>query len=153
MPPVLVVDDEAQVRRLIKLFLVREGFQVVEAEDGLSAFSTVQELKGDLSLIVSDVRMPRLDGIGLCKQVKGRFPHIPVLLVSGNAREACRVGDRFLEKPLHPELLVTVARFGRYSEHRTNIINRLLRSFPYHYSPVAFNWREGASMNGKPINA
>lgn len=108
--PILVVDDEAQVRRLIKLFLVREGFQVVEAEDGLSAFSTLQELKGDLSLIVSDVRMPRLDGISLCQQVKKEFPYIPVLLISGNAPEACCVGDRFLEKPLRPEVLINAVQ-------------------------------------------
>lgn len=108
--PILVVDDEAQIRRLLKTILAREGFQIVEAEDGLSAFSTPQELKGNLSLIVSDVRMPRLDGIALCQQVKKGFPQIPVLLVSGNAPEARNVGDRFLEKPLRHEIFGSAVR-------------------------------------------
>jgi two-component system OmpR family response regulator len=101
------VDDETPVRRLIKILLVRQGFEVVEAEDGLSALSTLQERKGDLSLIVSDVRMPRLDGIALCQQVKEDFPHIPVLLISGNEPDACRVGDRYLQKPLHSETFLS----------------------------------------------
>jgi CheY-like chemotaxis protein len=110
MMPILLVDDETQVRRLIKTILVQQGFEIVEAEDGLGAFSTIQELKGRLSLIVSDVRMPRLDGISLCKRVRKRFPHIPVLLYSGDAPEACQVGDRFLQKPVHPDVLICAVR-------------------------------------------
>lgn len=110
MLPILVVDDEAHIRGLIKTVLFRQGFPVVEAEDGLSAFSTLQSLNGEVSLIISDVRMPRLDGISLCRQVKKGFPYIPVLLVSGNAPEASRVGDRFIEKPLYPEILVSKVR-------------------------------------------
>jgi two-component system OmpR family response regulator len=110
MLPILLVDDDTPVRRLIKTLLVRQGFEVVEAEDGLSAISTIQELKGDLSLVVSDVRMPRLDGIALCERVKTRFPHIPVLLVSGNEPAACLVGDGFLQKPLHAETLISTVR-------------------------------------------
>jgi len=106
MPPILLVDDETPVRQVIKTILVRQGFQVIEAEDGLSALSALHELKGDLSLIVSDVRMPGLDGIELCRQVKKGFPRIPVLLMSGNEPAACRVGDRFLQKPLRSETLL-----------------------------------------------
>ena len=57
MRPILLVDDETAVRRLLKLLLVRRGFEVVEAVDGLRAYSTLQELDGDLSLIISDVCM------------------------------------------------------------------------------------------------
>ena len=110
MMPILLVDDEAQVRRLIKTILAGQGFEVVEAEDGLHAFSTLQELQGELSLIVSDVQMPGLDGISLCKKVRKGFPHIPVLLYSGDTPEACRVGDRFLEKPLHLDALIGAVR-------------------------------------------
>jgi len=106
MPPILLVDDETPVRRLIKTILVRQGFQVIEAEDGLTALSRLHELKGDLSLIVSDVRMPRFDGMSLCREVRNRFPHIPVLLYSGDAPEASSVGDRFLAKPVHPDVLI-----------------------------------------------
>jgi CheY-like chemotaxis protein len=110
MLPILVVDDELPVRQLITLILVRDGFQVVEAEDGLSALSVLQKLNGELSLIISDVVMPRLDGISLCKKVKQEFPRIPVVLVSGNRPEASGVGDRFLEKPLYPDLLLRAVR-------------------------------------------
>ena len=108
--PILLVDDETPVRRLIKTVLLRHGFQVIEAEDGVSALSTLTQLKGDLSLVVSDVVMPWLDGIGLCQQVKKIFPHIPVLLISGNQPNACRVGDRFLEKPFHPDTFISTVR-------------------------------------------
>ena len=110
MLPILVVDDELPVRQLITIILVRGGFQVVEAEDGLSALSVLQKLNGELSLIISDVVMPRLDGISLCKKVKQEFPRIPVVLVSGNRPEACGVGDRFLEKPLYPDVLLRAVR-------------------------------------------
>ena len=110
MQPILLVHDEKPVSDLIKIVLMREGFQVVEAEDELGALSTIQTLKGELSLIVSYVFMPRLDGISFCNEVKKEFPNIPVVLISGNRPEACRVGDRFLEKPLYPTILVTAIR-------------------------------------------
>jgi CheY-like chemotaxis protein len=110
MHPILLVDDELHVRRLIQIVLLREGFQVVEAEDGLDALSALRELKGECSLIISDVIMPRMDGITLCRQVRKEFSWIPILLISGNEPEACRVADRYLGKPLHPTVLVTAVR-------------------------------------------
>ena len=128
MMPILLVDDERQVRCLIKTILAGQGFEVVEAEDGLRAFSTLQEFKGELSLIVSDVRMPSLDGISLCKQVKKGFPHIPVLLCSGDALEACGVGDGFLQKPVQPDVLIRavrdlVADAGKVSSYATRCLS------------------------------
>jgi len=110
MLPILLVDDDAAVRGLIKIILEGQGFHVIEAEDGLCALSALHNLGGLLCLIVSDVRMPRLDGIGLCKRVKGEFPRIPVLLYSGDAPEALGVGDRFLEKPVHSDKLLSAVR-------------------------------------------
>src|SRR5260370_1443045 len=75
--PVLIVDDEPQVRSLIRAVLSKHGFQIVEADDGLSAWTTVQELQGAISLIVSDYSMPRLNGLALASGAKRNFPPSP----------------------------------------------------------------------------
>jgi len=109
--PIVLADDEPQVRALLRFILSHNAFQVLEAEDGLEALLLVRQLSGKISLFVSDARMPKLDGVTLCKQVKQQFPSIPVLLISGNA-EACEwdAGDAFLRKPFHPDALVGVVR-------------------------------------------
>ena len=75
--PVLLVDDEPQVRSLVRAVLSKHGFQIVEADDGLSAWTTVQELQGAISLIVSDYSMPRLNGAALASRAKRNFPPSP----------------------------------------------------------------------------
>ncbi len=66
-------------------------------------------MNGKISLLVSDARMPKMDGVDLCKQVKQEFPSVPVLLISGNA-EFCEwgAGDAFLRKPFRPATLLDV---------------------------------------------
>jgi CheY-like chemotaxis protein len=66
----------------------------IEGKKTTSSLSITSEFAGT-TLVVSDVVMPLLDGIGLCQQVKKTFPHIPVLLISGNEPNACRVGVGF----------------------------------------------------------
>ncbi len=105
--PVLLVDDEPQVRSLIRAVLSKHGFQIVEADDGLSAWTTVQELQGAISLIVSDYSMPRLNGAALASRVKAQFPTIPILFVSSNTdAHDCLSCDAFLTKPFVPAVLV-----------------------------------------------
>lgn len=108
--PVLLVDDDAQVRSFMKTVLLRQGLRVVEADDGLTAFSLIQDFQGRFSLIVSDICIPYLDGASLSQWVKQQFPSLPVLLLSGGAEpDDYTEGTAFLPEPFGaPELMDTV---------------------------------------------
>src|ERR1017187_8580386 len=105
--PILLVDDEPQARSLIRAILSKHGFRTVEAGDGTRALSTIQNLNGAISLMVSDYSMPGLDGAPLANRVKEQFPAIPILLVSSDANVCdCLSGDALLRKPFVPAVLV-----------------------------------------------
>ena len=78
---ILVVDDERRMRKLVKDFLEREGYQVLEAGDGLEAMEACYAEK-DIALIILDVMMPKMDGYELYLQVRARYPKTPVLLMT-----------------------------------------------------------------------
>lgn len=114
MPPdvprrVLVVDDEELVRSMLARYLERKGFDVVSAADGREALELFRERNFDL--VLSDVRMPGLDGIGLLKALKEINPRVPVVLISGYGEvetvvAALKFGaENFLGKPLKMEAL------------------------------------------------
>ena len=65
---ILIADDEAQIREILRIYFEKEGFEVIEAEDGAAAILKVQSEKPDILLL--DIMMPVLDGIEVCKQVR-----------------------------------------------------------------------------------
>ena len=102
IPRVLIVDDEAEFRLLVKDAL--PGSDVVEAENGRQALDVVQEVK--LDLVITDIKMPVLDGIKLLETLRAQFPGLKVLAASGylDADDVCKHPfDGFVEKPLAPE--------------------------------------------------
>ncbi|MFP6591113.1 MAG: response regulator, partial [Candidatus Latescibacterota bacterium] len=102
IPRVLIVDDKAEFRLLVKDAL--PGFDVVEAENGRQALDVVQEVK--LDLVITDIKMPVLDGIKLLETLRAQFPGLKVLAASGylDADDVCKHPfDGFVEKPLAPE--------------------------------------------------
>lgn len=102
IPRVLIVDDEAEFRLLVKDAL--PGFDVVEAENGRQALDVVQEVK--LDLVITDIKMPVLDGIKLLATLRAQFPGLKVLAASGylDADDVCKHPfDGFVGKPLAPE--------------------------------------------------
>lgn len=108
--PILLVDDEAPLRRLAERALRRAGHDVVVAEDAETALALLEEglVPGHL---VSDVAMPGMDGVALARAMRARLPGLPVLLVSGYAHAAVdggleEDGIRFLAKPYGPAELV-----------------------------------------------
>jgi two-component system cell cycle sensor histidine kinase/response regulator CckA len=108
MPVSLVVDDEPAVRKYVSTILRREKFETLEAGDGTHALRLVQELDGDVDLIVSDIQMPNGDGLSLAQAVKSSFPAVPVILVSGNAGPDS--GFEFVQKPFLPSTLIKAVR-------------------------------------------
>ena len=118
--PVLIVDDDPQMRSLIRTVLSKQGFSTLEARDGASALSIVKYMDGAVSLIVSDFFMPGLDGGALAGLVKAHYPATPFLLMSSEATACdCPAADAFLAKPFPPSALVnTVRRLQKTELHR-----------------------------------
>ncbi len=111
----LLVEDENLLRRLIAEFLRGEGFEVVEATDGLEGVGLFSG-QGPFDLVLLDLNLPRLSGVDVCRRIKAQKPQQPVLICSGAildnhvaALHALNV-DHFLTKPYHPlDLLDRIA--------------------------------------------
>ena len=119
---VLVVEDDTEVRTLLAWHLRRQGCSVEEAEDGVEALSLIERSVPDV--VVTDMAMPRLDGLGLLKAIREKDPDLPVIILTGhgsleNAIQALREGGLFdyLMKPLSDVTLLEVA-VGRALEVR-----------------------------------
>lgn len=112
MSTILLVDDSRVSREVIKVFLIGRNVTVLEAVDGVAAMKLIHEQHPDL--VIADLRMPRLDGCGLCEQVAAdpRTRGTPVLILTGTADaetvERCRgAGAReVLKKPIQPPALL-----------------------------------------------
>ena len=127
---VLVVDDDAGVRFTLKGLLEDEGLEVVEAADGEQALAQIE--KGGISLVVSDVRMPKLDGLGLLERVQALpEPRPPVILVTahGNERLAVEAIKRgaydYFKKPFELDDVLNVVRRALGSVRLTRENSRL----------------------------
>ncbi len=108
---ILIVDDSASVRQVAGMALTRAGYEVVEAVDGEDG---VSKLSGKLHLIISDVNMPRLDGIGFLKAVKAHagYKFTPVIMLTTEAGEDKKNQGRaagakaWILKPFNPPQLL-----------------------------------------------
>lgn len=106
---VLVVDDEERIRRLLKMYLEREGYQVEQAEDGESALEKALEF--DYDLILLDLMMPGMDGIQVCEQLR-ESKATPVIMLTAKGEETNRVQgfeagtDDYIVKPFSPREVV-----------------------------------------------
>ena len=113
---VLVVDVEARMRKLIKDFLIKDGFKILEAEDGEKALEVYDKNKKDISLILLDVMMPKIDGWTVLKFIREDNKKIPIVMLTARAEEqdellGFELGvDEYITKPFSPKILV--ARVG-----------------------------------------
>ncbi len=115
MPSILIVDDEANIRRMVGSLLAAEGFAVQEAPHGAAALQAVAEREPDAVLL--DLMMPgELDGMGTLARLRESLPDVPVVMMSGRAElsdavQATKLGAfNFLEKPLTPEGVLLTLR-------------------------------------------
>ncbi len=121
---ILVVDDESRMRKLVRDFLEREGYQVLEAEDGLQAMDVFYEDK-DISLIILDVMMPKMDGWQVCREVR-QVSKVPIIMLTARAEERDELQgfelgvDEYISKPFSPKILV--ARVEAILR-RSNVLN------------------------------
>src|SRR5918998_2547141 len=105
-PTVLVVEDEPAIREVVADLLKDEGYTVRQASDGLQAIDEMEV--DDVDLVLSDVRMPRLDGPSLARRLRGRGHAVPVVLMSAVEVEVDLPGVRFLPKPFDRDHLLHV---------------------------------------------
>ena len=107
---VLMVDDEARMRKLVKDFLTVKGFQVVEAADGEEAVDLFFADK-DIALIILDVMMPKMDGWEVCKTIR-KYSQVPIIMLTARGEERDELQgfdlgvDEYISKPFSPKILV-----------------------------------------------
>jgi DNA-binding response OmpR family regulator len=107
---ILIVDDESRMRKLVRDFLVRKNFQVLEAENGEEAIDIFFENK-DIALILLDVMMPKMDGWEVCKEIR-QYSKVPIIMLTAKSDErdellGYNLGiDEYITKPFSPKILV-----------------------------------------------
>lgn len=107
---ILVVDDESRMRKLVKDFLVKSNYEVLEAEDGSAALDIFFEEK-DISLIILDVMMPKMDGWQVCREIR-QYSKVPIIMLTAKSDErdelqGFQLGvDEYISKPFSPKILV-----------------------------------------------
>ncbi len=106
MSRILLVDDEALIRQLACRMLEGAGYEVLQAEDGLTAFHLVRQTNGALDLLITDIVMPRMSGTELANRVYAEYPGLQILLISGFADTRVPDGYPFLSKPFTCSALV-----------------------------------------------
>ena len=121
---VLVVDDESRMRKLVRDFLVKKDFEVLEAGDGAEAIDIFFDTK-DIALIILDVMMPKMDGWQVCREIR-KYSKVPIIMLTAKSDErdelmGFEMGvDEYISKPFSPKILV--ARVEAILR-RTNAIN------------------------------
>lgn len=107
---ILVVDDESRMRKLVKDFLVKHNFEVIEAEDGEQAVDIFFESK-NIQLILLDVMMPKLDGWQVVKTIR-EYSKVPIIMLTAKGEENDELQgfdlgvDEYISKPFSPKILV-----------------------------------------------
>ena len=107
---ILVADDESRMRKLVKDFLLKSNFEVLEAEDGCQALDLFYATK-DIALIILDVMMPKMDGFEVCREIR-QTSQVPIIMLTAKGDErdelqGFQLGvDEYITKPFSPKILV-----------------------------------------------
>jgi len=109
---ILIADDEPLIRKLVKDFLKREGFNILEAQDGKEALKLFKESKDNIDLVILDVMMPVYDGWSVCREIR-KMSAIPIVMLTARGEEVDEVfgfdlgADEYITKPFSPTILVS----------------------------------------------
>lgn len=141
---ILVVDDDAPLREVVRYALARESFRVTEAADGEQALAQFHAREPDL--VVLDVNMPHLDGLAVCRRLRERSG-VPILFLSCRGDEVDRVlgldlgGDDYVTKPFSPRELVSRVRAILRRGQPARALEPDLRTGRLHLSPATHRVR------------
>ncbi len=122
---ILVVDDESRMRKLVSDFLIKAGYEVEEAGDGMEAIDKFFADK-NISLIILDVMMPKMDGWEVCREIR-RYSKVPIIMLTARSDERDELQgfelgvDEYISKPFSPKILVArVSAILRRSSQASN---------------------------------
>jgi len=107
---ILVVDDESRMRKLVRDFLVKQNYEVLEAGDGEQALDIFFEQK-DIALLILDVMMPKMDGWQVCREIRN-YSKVPIIMLTAKSDERDELQgfdlgvDEYITKPFSPKILV-----------------------------------------------
>lgn len=127
---ILVVDDESRMRKLVKDFLSRNNYDVLEAENGEQAVDLFFEVK-EIALLILDVMMPKMDGWQVCREIR-KYSKVPIIMLTAKSDEkdellGFELGvDEYISKPFSPKILVArveaiLRRTGQTEEESLSI--------------------------------
>ena len=153
---ILVVDDEARMRKLVKDFLTRENYIVKEAADGEEAIDIFFE-DNDIDLVILDVMMPKMDGWEVCKEIR-QFSKVPIIMLTAKGEESDELlgfdlgVDEYISKPFSPKILVArvnaiVRRTNNLDENETMIageieVNQAAHTVMVKGKPIELSFKE-----------
>ena len=132
MGKILIVEDEGNIRQLVRYNIEKEGFQVMEAADGLQGLRTAQKEKPDLVLL--DLMLPGMDGLEVCRTLKGApaTSALPIIMLTAKAEEVDKIiglelgADDYMTKPFSPrELTARIKAVLRRSQKETALPGEL----------------------------
>lgn len=107
---IMIVDDESRMRKLVKDFLLKKGYTVIEAENGEQAVNLFFQMK-DIALVILDVMMPIMDGWQVCREIR-QYSKVPIIMLTALGSEADELKgfsygvDEYISKPFSPKILV-----------------------------------------------
>ena len=147
---ILVVDDEARMRKLVKDFLSIKGYQVLEAGDGEDAVDLFFQQK-DIALILLDVMMPKMDGWEVVKTIR-KYSQVPIIMLTARGEESDELQgfnlgvDEYISKPFSPKILV--ARVEAILRHSNGGSQDVIDVGGIHIDKTAHQ----VSVDGKPVD-
>lgn len=152
---VLIVDDESRMRKLVKDFLTKENYEVLEAGDGEEALEIFFDKK-DIGLVILDVMMPKLDGWEVCKEIR-QYSKVPIIMLTARGSErdeliGFELGvDEYISKPFSPKILVArvEALLRRSSQENQEILeageielNKSAHTVMINQEPIELSFKE-----------
>ncbi len=150
---ILIVDDEPNIVQLARLYLEREGYRVKAVEDGQSALKVFEHLRP--ALIVLDLMLPEVDGLEVCRRLRGRNAQVPILMLTARDEDIDKIlglemgADDYLTKPFNPHELVArvkaILRRGEWVSSKTDSAQHL---GDLTIDPA----RREVTVKGKPVN-
>ena len=147
---ILVVDDEARMRKLVKDFLLIKGYQVLEAGDGEEAVDLFFQQK-DIALILLDVMMPKMDGWEVVKTIR-KYSQVPIIMLTARGEESDELQgfnlgvDEYISKPFSPKILV--ARVEAILRRSNGASQDVIDVGGIHIDKTAHQ----VSVDGKPVD-
>ena len=146
---ILVVDDEARMRKLVSDFLTKSGYTVLEAGDGSEALDIFFEQK-DIALVILDVMMPKMDGWQTCREIR-QYSKVPIIMLTARSDEkdelqGFQLGvDEYISKPFSPKILV--ARVEAILRRSNHVVGEVMNVGGIEINKAAHQ----VTIDGKPI--